>query len=73
MKIQLCISDIKWDTNTDDEDSIPNLPTEMTVFLDEDIDGFDDPNITEYICDYLSNETGFCVLGYSIVSDHIEE
>ena len=57
MSKKLLISDIRWDTDGEDV----NLPEEILVSeptkeMLEDVDGYGDA-----ICDYLSDEYGFCV------------
>ena len=54
MKIK--VTNIVYDT---DGESIPDLPTEMILNVDGDID------IESEIADAISDNTGWCVEGYS--------
>jgi len=65
MTIKLLVLNIQWDT--DDDDTIAQtLPQSMEVEVDlQDIDdGWTE--INSVICDQLSDETGYCVLGYQL-------
>jgi hypothetical protein len=52
------VTDIKFDT--DGDDSI-ELPAEMEIEIPADIE---DDEIPEYLCDEISNRTGFCHFGF---------
>ena len=58
------VSDIEWDLNGDDDDTI-ELPKEVTYHLTEEEykEYCDDP---DYITDMLSDEFGFCVKSCSV-------
>lgn len=51
--------DIKWDTDGDEE-ILKTLPKEMDI--PDDVD-------EENVADWLSDETGFCVLGFVLEAD----
>ncbi len=51
-------TDIAWDTDGEDI----NLPTEMSVFLGDEIN--DSEIIEELLRDYLSDTMGFCHYGF---------
>lgn len=53
------ITDISWDTDGEDVD----LPEEMEIDVPDDLNSYEE--IEEYISDKLSEETGFCHLGFS--------
>lgn len=52
------VTNIKWDTDGEDVD----LPTNITVDVD---DALDDYQKVEVISDYITDQTGFCHLGFS--------
>jgi hypothetical protein len=57
------VTNIKWDTDGENID----LPTEITIDIpNEDFVKMDEEEIDEFISDYITNETGFCHMGFSL-------
>ena len=80
MKRYFIVSDIKWDTEFDDEEQIvEDLPDETVVTADEeDIDYWeandcDWEEIEYYILDYLTDEYEWCIAGSKIKEISKEE
>ena len=64
MIITLLAIDIEWDTDGD-ESVARELPQQLEVEIDlQEAEGWTD--INSQICDQLSDETGWCVLGFSL-------
>lgn len=66
----ITVSDIEWDT---DGNSAVGLQDEIEIPIDE-IELSEDDNydsFVEYISDYITNETGFCHLGFTIKYDRM--
>ena len=64
MTVTLLAIDIEWDTDGD-ETVAQELPQQMEVEVDlKDAEGWTD--INSQICDQLSDETGWCVLGFKL-------
>jgi hypothetical protein len=64
MTVTLLAIDIEWDTDGD-ETVAQELPQQMEVEVDlQDAEGWTD--INSQICDQLSDETGWCVLGFNL-------
>ena len=62
MTATLLAINIEWDTDGD-ETVAQELPQQMEVEVDlQDAQGWTD--INSQICDQLSDETGWCVLGF---------
>ncbi len=53
------VTNIKYDT----DGQKVKLPKTLEVIVPDDAEGYDE--IEQYISDAISNETGFCHLGYS--------
>ena len=65
MTVTLLAIDIEWDTDGD-ETVAQELPQQMEVEVDlQDAEGWTD--INSQICDQLSDETGWCVLGFNLL------
>jgi hypothetical protein len=54
------VSDIHWDTDGEDIE----IPKELTIQISED-EELEEDEIEEYISDKISDETGFCHLGFN--------
>jgi len=54
------VTNIQWDTDGEPFENL-GLSTEMTVDVPDDI-----TDVEDYICDELSNRTGFCHFGFSM-------
>ena len=64
MTATLLAINIEWDTDGD-ETVAQELPQQMEVEVDlQDAQGWTD--INSQICDQLSDETGWCVLGFNL-------
>ena len=64
MIITVLAIDIEWDTDGD-ETVAQELPQQMEVQIDlQEAEGWTD--INSQICDQLSDETGWCVLSFSL-------
>lgn len=64
MIITVLAIDIEWDTDGD-ETVAQELPQQMEVQIDlQEAEGWTD--INSQICDQLSDETGWCVLGFNL-------
>jgi hypothetical protein len=56
-------TNIKWDSDGEDID----LPTELTIDIPNDVFvKMDGEEIDEFISDYITNEIGFCHMGFSL-------
>lgn len=60
MKIK--ITDIKYDVNGEESEN-SNLPSEFNMDVPSNLSGIED-----IISDFISNETGFCVICFSWVN-----
>lgn len=65
MKKTYLVSDIKWDTDGDEE-LLKTLPTELEVDVDVEEEVLDDEDAEYTISEYLSDEYGFCHFGFSM-------
>ena len=66
---------IKWDTDGDEE-LLKSLPQEIEITegdIPEDVDRDDEEEITEFVSDYITDETGFCHDGFELINEEETE
>jgi hypothetical protein len=63
MEITYKLYDIEWDTD-DTDGEIHNLPSEVNVTLETDPNDLESNAVAEALCDWLSDNFGFCVWGF---------
>lgn len=59
---KILVTNITWDTQ-DETIEIIDLPNEIELTIPENLNTYEE--IDEYISDEISNQTGWCHLGYS--------
>ena len=66
---QIKAFDIEWDT-----DGVPirrlGLPKKIELIVHMDEDG-DESDLDDFVCDYLSDEFGYCIYGFQVKMWHL--
>lgn len=65
VRMAIEVAEIKWDT---DGEAVDGLPSTMRFEVDLDDDEPSEMEINDAAADHMSDETGFCVKGFSFVS-----